>query len=683
MNKKNRYPLRKKLKYVLDDFISKGFWAQILLLAGTSFLLTLSFGVITMNLCEETYTEGYWISLMHMLDQGTITADEVGTDAYFMFMLLVTFIGMAFTSTIIAIISSSIQGKLEELKKGHSGIIEKDHVVILGFDENANTISREIIEGSRVNRERVCLVIADDLPKEEMEHDFKEYNVGRQFIEKASQKRKNDKRNKILFRSGDPVSDNTLSVCAVHRAKAVVINRENDTETIRIILALAAYLKKNNAYLTSKKMPNIIALIHDRYNLSAAMAAAELSSDQDGSRPQNQHKIQILHDGNMLEKLFVRTCVQQGLPYVVDALFNYRGSSIRIEGDGVSYDGDDNPFIGKTLTDIANILVTSIPLGFIKAEADNQSRVLLNPSEDIRYQPGDRLIYLSEEAGLLLGEREHAEVTGMPAIRRNASKKIIRNFLLIGCSEKFSGMLKNVSESCPEGSSVSAIISESMRIDLSENADFTAVRCDDPYNWNSIRRILDEKAFWLDENDSRHLTNIVLLSRNIPDKQAADEEVMMLLLNIRQYLKEKGNAYISITSEMRLTQNQILLQKNSGNDFVVSSEITNHMIAQITDDPRKYSVISELLEQKNALIELHRISDYVDVSQQFNFECVFRTASEGKEIPLGWICVSQDSDVTDDCAKLALNPSKEQLEKCLPAGSYDNYRLIVLTNKSV
>jgi len=692
MKNRNRIPFGKKIKYLLDDFVSRGFLAQVALLAGTALALTLLFGIVAVWLGEPDYTEGYWTSLMHMIDQGTITGDEVGTDNYFIFMLLVTFIGMAFTSTIIAIVNNAIQDKLNELKKGHSGVIERNHLVVLGFDENTYTICREVVEGNRLIGERVCLVVADDLPKEEMEHSTKEFHGGsRQFFEKSSRQREKDKNIKIIFRSGDLVSENTFSICAAEHARAIVINRENDLETIRILLSLVAYLKKKHAYLSDENMPSVVALIHDRNNLTAAKAAAGIAFGKEpGNKGENEYKVRIMDSGETLGRLFAQSCVTQGLPFVMDGLFNYRGASIRIEKGEVPRNGEDaGPFSGKSLSEIALMVSEAIPLGFARKAEGKPVSILLNPPEEVRYTRDDRLIYLSENPALVTGEKENVPPVGTAAAGKAEECRKIRNFLLIGWSESLPGMLGIVGERCAEGSMVN-IISAGGGAEEAEESAFGCREyiCEDPYRWENVERILEENAAWFDRSTPEHLTNIILLSVDGAEKMISDERVTVLLLNLRNYLQYRKITDVSITSEMHLPQNQMLVQNNSSNDFVVASQIANRMMAQIAEDPRKYYIIEELLKQRGGVIELHPLSDYVDVSKEFNFEGVFRAAlgkdAEKREIPLGWIRIGREEicseEQNEDRPRLVLNPTKEEREQICPGGGYSNVRLVVLAD---
>lgn len=690
MKNRNRIPLGKKIKYMLDEFVSRGFLAQVALLAGTALALTLLFGIVAVWLGKPNYTEGYWTSLMHMIDQGTITGDEVGTDNYFVFMLIVTFIGMAFTSTIIAIVNNAIQDKLNELKKGHSGVVEQDHLVVLGFDENTYTICREVVEGNRLVGERVCLVVADDLPREEMEHSTKEFRGGHgQFFEKSSQQREKEKNIRIIFRSGDPVSENTFSICAVEHAKAVVINRENDLETIRILLALIAYLKKKHAYLSDEQMPSVVALIHEKNNLTAAKVAAGISfGNSSENRTPNDYRIRVMYSREILGRLFAQACVNQGLPFVMDGLFNYRGASIRLEkGDGTE-SGTGNPFLGKNLAEITSMVSGSIPMGFVRKSEKKTAEILLGPSAEVRYSEADRLIYLSESPALVLKEREKVPPVGVAVSGKPEVLKRKRNFLLIGRTETLGGMLKIVNGRCTEGSAVNIISSGTSSLPRTEVGDFSCREfcSEDPYRWENVQKILDENSGWFDQASPEHLTNIILLSEDGTEKNLADEKVTVILLNLRKYLKDRNITDISIISEMRLPKNQMLVQNNSSNDFVVASEITNRMMAQIAEDPRKYYIIEELLKQRSGVIELHPLTDYVDVSQEFNFEGVFCSAAgtgeQKRVIPLGWIRIGREEtypeEQADDRPRLVLAPTKEEREQIYPGGTYSNYRLVVL-----
>ena len=62
--------------------------------------------------------------------------------------LIATLGSLFLISILIGTISSGIDGKLEELKKGRSRVLETNHTLILGWSEKVFSIILEIIEAN-------------------------------------------------------------------------------------------------------------------------------------------------------------------------------------------------------------------------------------------------------------------------------------------------------------------------------------------------------------------------------------------------------------------------------------------------------------------------------------------------------------------------------------------------------
>jgi len=78
---------------------------------------------------------------MHALNTGVLAKEE-GTIAYLAVMTIVTLVGIFITSFLIGTISNAIKDKIASLQEGRSTVIERNHVVIIGFDENATAAAR-------------------------------------------------------------------------------------------------------------------------------------------------------------------------------------------------------------------------------------------------------------------------------------------------------------------------------------------------------------------------------------------------------------------------------------------------------------------------------------------------------------------------------------------------------------
>ena len=130
--------------------MSKGPIAMISLLALMSLLVVIIAGAVLwmFHITPEgeaplNFIEGTWQSLMRTLDSGTMGGDSGW--GFRIIAFLVTLGGIFIISTLIGVLGSGIEGKLEDLSKGKSFVIEKDHTLILGWSSKIFTIISELV----------------------------------------------------------------------------------------------------------------------------------------------------------------------------------------------------------------------------------------------------------------------------------------------------------------------------------------------------------------------------------------------------------------------------------------------------------------------------------------------------------------------------------------------------------
>src|SRR5687768_6719009 len=135
-----RHSWSARLRYAFDNYMSRGTIALIVGLFAVSLLIILTVTVIVIisgTLRESAETSGldfaelFWRSLLRTLDPGTMGGDT-GSIPFVLSMLLVTLGGIFIVATLIGVISTGIDAKLSELRKGHSKVLETNHTVILG-----------------------------------------------------------------------------------------------------------------------------------------------------------------------------------------------------------------------------------------------------------------------------------------------------------------------------------------------------------------------------------------------------------------------------------------------------------------------------------------------------------------------------------------------------------------------
>src|SRR5262249_21752734 len=144
--------LRQRLRYKFDETMSRGTVALILWL----FLLSLAVIVLISTIDVVTgiapagdngqkpgFMQLAWMGLMRTLDSGTMGGDT-GSWPFLLSMLAVTFGGIFVVSTLIGILTSGIEAKVEDLRKGRSFVVEENHTLILGWSAHIFTIISEL-----------------------------------------------------------------------------------------------------------------------------------------------------------------------------------------------------------------------------------------------------------------------------------------------------------------------------------------------------------------------------------------------------------------------------------------------------------------------------------------------------------------------------------------------------------
>ena len=138
---------KEKLRYRFDNLMSRGTVSLILLLFAITAVVVVISGVIAAFLDGNGGSGVFgsmWVSLMHAIDAGTLAGDT-GSFWFIFLMSIVTICGLFITSMLIGVINTGLEDKMASLRKGRSLVLEKNHVIILGFNESTLNILRELI----------------------------------------------------------------------------------------------------------------------------------------------------------------------------------------------------------------------------------------------------------------------------------------------------------------------------------------------------------------------------------------------------------------------------------------------------------------------------------------------------------------------------------------------------------
>lgn len=170
-----------------------------------------------------------WNSWTWVADAGTHVDTPEGMVRVVAFML--TLGGMLVFALLVGIVADEISNRVDELKKGRTRVLEKNHIVVLNWSNKMLPLLRELAMANE-SAGGVCIAVLSARPKEEMEDEIQ----GADLDLLGS---------RVVCRSGDPAVTSDLAQVSPQRARAVVIlsNAEMDPDdadakSLRAVLSL-------------------------------------------------------------------------------------------------------------------------------------------------------------------------------------------------------------------------------------------------------------------------------------------------------------------------------------------------------------------------------------------------------------------------------------------------------------
>ena len=130
---KEEVPLKKRVAYMVDVCFSIYPYAKLLaLLFATIFLIGFG-GLALYAVSESSFTEALWLAWTFVADSGN-HADRVGTGPRIV-SVSISSGGMLIFAMMLGLICDAISEKVDSLRKGKSEVIERDHILILGWSD--------------------------------------------------------------------------------------------------------------------------------------------------------------------------------------------------------------------------------------------------------------------------------------------------------------------------------------------------------------------------------------------------------------------------------------------------------------------------------------------------------------------------------------------------------------------
>ena len=593
-----RHSMRARLQYAFDTSMSAGPIALIGWLALLSLVVIIVAGgvIALLGVAPEGgeglgFLEAMWASLMRTLDAGTMGGDTGW--GFRAIMLAVTIGGIFIVSTLIGVLSSGIEGKLDELRKGRSQVLEDDHTIILNWSASIFDVISELVVAN-ASRRRPRIVIMADRDKVEMEDEIT-----------AKVPRLGNTR--VICRSGDPTDLYDLSLVSPQVARSIIVLSPGDTEA-------------HDA--DSQVIKTILALVNDPnrrpqpYRIAAEIRDA---ANAETARVVGGREAQLVLADDLIARIVVHSSRQSGLSAVYAELLDFDGCEI--------YTVDQPALVGKTFGAALLSYETSTLIGFALPDG----HVTLNPPMATPITEGAKAILIAEDDAAI------RIMSGVPAIDESAIRAPRyrepepERVLILGWNRRGPIIAYELSRYVEPGSHLT-IAADTPDLD----AVIPALEVATPNLAVEYGRIDITSRRALEELDIPSYHHVLVLGySDLLAPQPTDTRTLVALLHLRK-IADAAGVHINVVSEMVDVRNRELAEVTRADDFVVSNKLVSLTLAQASENESLAAIFDDLLDEEGSEIYMRPAEDYVALGSPVTFFTVATAAAARGEVALGY-----------------------------------------------
>ncbi|OMO75200.1 CASTOR/POLLUX/SYM8 ion channel [Corchorus capsularis] len=620
---KEEVPLKKRIAYMVDVCFSVYPYAKLLaLLFATMFLIGFG-GLALYAVSDASLAEALWLSWSFVADSGNHT-DCVGIGPRIV-SVSISAGGMLIFAMMLGLVSDSISEKVDSLRKGKSEVIEKNHILILGWSEKLGSLLKQLAIANKSLGGGVVGVLAER-DKEEMEMDIAKLEfdfMGTSFI----------------CRSGSPLILADLKKVSVSKARAIIVLAtdenadQSDARALRVVLSLTGVKEGLRGH--------VVVEMSDLDNEPLVkLVGGDLIETV------------VAHD--VIGRLMIQCALQPGLAQIWEDILGFENNEFYIKRwpqlDGMRF------------KDVLLSFPDAIPCG-VKVAADN-GKIILNPDDNYGLKEGDEVLVIAEdddtyapgplpelhrfvfpklpeppkfpEKILFCGWRRDIDdmimvleaflAPGSELWMFNEVPEKERERKLIDGGLDISG-LENIKLVHREGNAVIRRHLESLPLET----------------FDSILILADESLEdFVVHSDSRSLASLLLIrdiqSKRLPHKDTKSTSLRPAGFSHSSWIREMQQASDKsiIISEILDSRTRNLVSVSRISDYVLSNELVSMALAMVAEDKQINRVLEELFAEEGNEMCIKPAEFYLFDQEELSFYDVVIRGRERQEIVIGY-----------------------------------------------
>ena len=609
------YMTREKIRYLFDHLYSKGFWVLLfgLLLVMAAIVLLMTMLIFVFHAADgEGFGRIAWISTARIFDPGDLENDTIGLKG--ISMLMMTVFGLFVLGTIVGIINKTMTEQLIKIQKGKTQVVEKNHVVILGWNELAINIVNELYKG-REGRSKLIVAIMANQDKVEMEDQIRQ-RLGKH------------KGMRVVCRTGNLLQAIDLRLMNIPKARAVLVlpynNEDSNMACVKTLLSL------KNIMPEPPDNQNIVVSFTKKHSTNIA------NSIYNG--------LNAIDMSEVIGKIIAHSSVQPGLSHVYKELLNYEGCEFY-------YTNEFSSLAGKRFGALLGYFESSTLVGILTQD----QHTLLNPDMNRKFEEGEQLLFIAESQGSIAMSADISDRVDRDAIVFHHTEISTQNILVIGWNWRSKWVIEELDLFVPTKTNID------LYTDPSPDTQKAVLKCINKCKYLNIKHEETDITApeFLHGISYGKYDHIILLSCcGTANNNHVDAKSMMVILQLKD-LQSVNDHDRNIIIELEDGRNKDLIQPYYIDDIVVSNHYSALLMTQLCGRPQLLSMYKELFSTEGSEIYIKPARDYVKLGVEVDFYTVTQSARDRAEVAIGYKVANKALN-SQEKYTIKVNPNKAE-----------------------
>ena len=644
-------PLRNRMNNLINWSLARGNFlaiALLMLITGSIILVgTLILGLWHIDL-EPTppyQTKGFfnigWEVLLRAMSPDQLSNNHKWSAR--ISLLIITVFGLLIVSTLISILNSVIERRMEFMHRGRGAVSLSGHIVVLNWNRFGIRVIREIVNSAEPGHPpRQVTVLCDDDPISLM-HEIAAALAANEEIERSTLHRRYIRHPEkwITIRRGSATNTTDLAhLTSINNAHSVIIlqrDEDNESRTIRTVLAIDATLAKHSQEIFPKDQIPLPVITFVEHHALATRLDARLSLIANRAEKNRRYLNYIpLSPDDIRHGIETQVSRHRGLSAVYQDLLNFGGHELYLV-DGESIGGTFGEFLSRSEHATPLCLMNSSEVDFWP----NWDQPLLNM----------QVVVLAEnraDAHQNVATHSTAHISGARNIGRHQDI-LTEKFLFVGWNRSSLSLANSLEKILPNGSGLSVILRA--RDDAPDVSTFSGLpiqifesHAPDPLDDADFLQTIDHVVVFADENATAG---------------ESDATVLVDLVACRHHVNQINDPErrFTVVAELRRRSSRYVADVRLADDLLVNDSLMASTAVQLAFAPALEPIFMALLsiDEPVELVTRHINKLDANLVGKTWQDLIVGVARETGEIALGF-----RRDVNDE-PEVVLNPKRNEI----------------------